>query len=744
MNSIIVKSSLRQSIGFLVFAAVIILLSITSLARDWESENTSQDATPPLVVTANFADVEVDSTFAIGFKLSRPLHAGEGRLAILIGQTDFTNLFTPGEDSFNYLPGILPLPEGESAVKIFLVSPSYEWRELAQLTLRVKTAHPANSSQDRSNGQSGQSVAGAAQTSNGKKYGFTPSITLGMKSQMTERHFPEANRPDRPTFADLTLQGSLRSEIINGWFNNQMQFDIVGSSYRQEALRFSERGTSAPRIDLSNYLMQFQLSKARLQIGHISIGNNRHLINSYGSRGISLTAPIGSRSDFSLAAINGTSIVGWNNFLGLNRREHQIVSATLGVEFLKERPGGLRLETSVLHGSLLPIAGFNQGVINDAEESDGGGLRLAATDKSQRLRFEGGFTRSRFNNPNDPSLNQDLSVVAVRETSRNAFYVDAGFAFLQNIKLNETKTANLALNFRLERVDPLFRSVAASTQADRFQHEIEMTGSIGQFTATVAHQRFNDNLADIPSILKTLSRRYAVIVGLPLSSLRSISPDQSGQSSQSSWLPRLGYSMHRIHQFGNAFPINSGFDSTSQIPDQISTNHDFSSEWQMEKWRLAYRFNYSFQNNRQPGREIADLRNLINGFTFGLNPHSSFDLNLDLNIESANNFETSRIDRTFRAGINTNWRMTRNITVNAIVSNTLARDVARTTRNRNTEFDLQASYRFAVGEDRWRKVQGQFFIRYADRYGHALDFIFGIDNLTRLKTLNGGLNFVFF
>lgn len=737
MNSIIVKSSLRQSIGFLVFATVMILLSITSQARDWESKDSAQGLAQPLVVTSNFTDGEVDATFAIRLNLSRPLQANEGRLAILIGQTDFTNLFTTGEDSFSYLPGILPLPQGESLIRVFLVSSSNEWRELAQLTLRVKTASLANPAQD-------QSIGGPAQRANGKKYGFTPSFTLGMKSQMTERHFPEASRPDRPTFADLTLQGSLRSEINNGWFNNQMQFDIVGSSYRREALRFSERGSTAPRVDLSNYLMQFQLSKARLQVGHISIGTNRHLINSYGSRGISLTAPLGNRSDFSLAAINGTSIVGWNNFFGLNRREHQIVSATLGFELLKDRPGGLRLETSVLHGSLLPIAGFNQGVINDAEESDGASLRLAATDKSQRLKFEGGFTRSRFNNPSDPSLDQNLSVVPVREDSRNAFYVDTGYAFLQNLKISDTKAANLALNFRLERVDPLFRSIAASTQADRFQHEIEVTGSIGEMTATVAHQRFNDNLADIPSILKSLSRRYAVIVGLPLASLRSNSSGQSDQSNRSMWLPRLGYNMNRIHQFARAFPINSGFDSTSQIPDQISTNHDLNSEWQMEKWRLAYRFNYSFQNNRQPGREIADLRNLINGFTVGLNPHASFDLNLDLNIESANNFETSRIDRTFRAGINTNWRMTRNITINAIVSNTLARDVARTTRNRNTEFDLQWSYRFVMGEDRWRKVQGQFFIRYADRYGRALDFIFGLDNLTRLKTLNGGLNFVFF
>ncbi|MCI0391478.1 MAG: hypothetical protein MOB07_22275 [Acidobacteria bacterium] len=319
---------------------------------------------------------------------------------------------------------------------------------------------------------------------------------------------------------------------------------------------------------------------------------------------------------------------------------------------------------------------------------------------------------------------------------------------LKDLKLSEKKTANLTVNVRHERVAPLFRSVAATAQADRLQNEIEMTGSIGEITATVSHQRFHDNLADLPSLLRTLSRRYAVIVSVPLASFRPLAGNQSDSSKQTAnssiWLPRLAYNFNRMHQLGRAFPVNAGFDSASQVPDQVSTNHDFSSEWQFQKWRVTYRFNRSLQDNRQPERVAADLRNLINGFTLGLNPHAVFDLNFDLNIESAKNFETRRTDRTLRAGVNTNWRMTPRMTLNAMVSNTLAGDVARTTSNRNTEFDLQWSYQFTRGETGWRKMQGQFFIRYADRYARTRDFVFGLDNLTQLKTLNSGLNFVFF
>ncbi len=726
-----------------------VALAIASPAAERSLNGPSRTLpTQELVVTSNLTDQEVDQNFVITLNLSRPLPAAEGRVAVLIGQTDFTSLFTPGGNSLSYLPRIIPLPAGESPVRIFLVSPPNEWRELAQITLRVKTAPPTEATPGQPAGQAQQPSADSAQPAAATKYRFTPSLTLGMKSQMAERHFPVSNRPERPTFADLTLQASLKTEIERQGFKNQTQFDIVGSSFQKEALRFGQRGADAPQVDLSSYLMQFQLGAGKLQVGHTSFGTSRHLINSYGSRGLTFTMPLGKQADLSLAAMNGTSIVGWSNFFGLDRRKHQIVSATLGLELIANRPGGFRLEASALSGSLLPITGFNQGALNDAEQSAGASIRVAATDKSQRLKFEGGFTRSRFNNPSDPLLNQNMAVVPTRETARNADYIDTSVALLKDLKLSEKKTANLTLNVRHERVEPLFRSVAATTQADRLQNEVVLTGAIGELTATVSYQRFHDNLNDIPSLLRTMSQRYAVAVSVPLASFISYGADGTngtdGMGPRSVWLPRVAYNMNRIHQFGRAFPVNSGFDSASQIPDQISSNHDFSSEWQFQKWRLTYRFNQSFQDNRQPGREAADLRNLINGLSLGLNPHTAFDLNFDLNVESARNFEMRRTDRTIRAGVNTNWRVTPQMTLNATVSNTLAGDLARTTRNRNTEFDLQWSYKFTRGETGWRKIQGQFFIRYADRYTRTRDFVFSLDNLIRLRTLNSGLNFVFF
>jgi hypothetical protein len=695
-----------------------------------------------LTVSASFADKQsVTPLEQIELRLNRPLLSTEGKLAVFIGQTDVTTLLTAVGNTLSYTPKLLPLPLGETEVTVYLVSPNDEWREIARLPLRVSNPPPAAPPQDQPGPPSPPQPAEATQAPGAGKLKFTPALTLGFKSQAAESHFPAANRPERPTFADATLQGSLRTELTRGLLNSQTQFDLVGSSYQKEALRFGLLGKSAPQIDLSSYLMQFQAGKAKFSVGHIGYGANRHLINGFGSRGITLSFPINRRSDFSLAAMNGTSIVGWSNFFGLNRRKHQILTGTLGFEFLPERPGGLRLEAGALYGSLLPLSGFNQGNITDAERSRGLGLRLIATDKSQRLRLEGGLARSNFTNPADPLLEQGAPTVAVRARTSTARYLDVSYHLLQNLKLSQSKTANLTATFRHERVDPLYRSVAASTQSDMLQNQFELMGSIGELNATFSHQRFNNNLDDIPSILKTLTRRYVLVVNLPLVSILG------QQAKPSPWLPRLSANFDRTHQFGKSFPVNSGFDNLSQVPDQVSNNLNFNAEWQWQQWRLGYRFNRSFQDNRQPGRERADLRNLTNGFTIGINPMPMLDLNFDVNAESAKNHQLIRTDRLLRIGTNINWRITQKSVLAATLSTAFAGDVAKTSRSRNAELDLLWSYQFGFaenGQNSLKKVKGQFFIRYANRYARLRDGAFGLSNLTKLQTLNTGLNFTFF
>jgi hypothetical protein len=730
------KLTTRQIQELRLKPAALVAIALALLACERVSLLVRADA-PELQVKASFADKQsVSPNEQITLQLSRPLQSSEGRIAVIIGETDLSNLFEIGETSLTYTPKLEPFASGEHQVTVYLVSADRQWKEIARFPLRVSKETVLTNEQSQ-----------AAPKKNGsERFGFTPALTVSIKSQPAQSSFPVSNRPERATFTDLTLQGGIQSKFQSGVFNLQSQFDVAGSTYQKEALRFGQLGNDAPQIDLSNYLLQLQAGKAKIMLGGVAFGTNRYLINSFSSRGITIAIPITKRADFSFAAMNGTSIVGWDNFFGISRRKHQIISGTFGYEFIQERPGGLRVETGLLHGSLLPLSNFTQSNINDAEQSSGVSVRVVGSDKAQRFRVDAGLARSRFNNLSDPLLNRGADIVAVRETTRNARYFDVGCALMKDIALTESNKVNLTLNYRHERIDPLFRSLAAFVQPNKFQNQWEAIASIGQINATFSHLRFNDNLDNIPSILKSLTRRSALMIGAPLVSLFG------NPAKPSAWLPRVSYAFDRTHQFGAFLPTASDF-KPPQIPNQIGVNQNAMAEWQSGRWRYGYRFNHSAQDNFGEKRESTKLRNLMNGFALGVNPASTLDLNFDVNREALRslddngNKDRDRTDRTFRFGLGVNWRMTAKSMLMMNMSNTSlnsAGDLSKTSRSRNTEFDLQWSLRFGLEKTGLKKLQGQFFIRYANRFARSENELFKLNNLIKGQTFNTGLSFTFF
>ncbi|MGI9066168.1 MAG: hypothetical protein ACR2HX_07180, partial [Pyrinomonadaceae bacterium] len=567
-------------------------------------------AQTPLTISPSFAGTgPVRPNEQIEFNLSRRLDPSEGSLAVFIGNTDMTRLFVTSGNKLGYTPNLLPLPSGETTVTVYLVSPANQWEQIAAFPLRVGTNEPAappsttiasavTANSPATNSQSGSD--GKRKQWGWDTFEWKPSLTLSFKTESAVLYYPDNNRPQRLNFTDVTLQGSLQSNLARGRFKSASQFDFVGSSYQRDALRFGNNGDDAPQFDLSSYVINLELSKVKFRLGHNSFGANRYLINSFSSRGLTLTVPFGSRADFALTAMNGTSVVGWNNFTGLGQRKHKVLAGTFGFEFLPKRPGGLRVEAGLLRGSLLPISNFNQSSVTDAERSNGFGFRIVASDGEGRLRLEAGFGRSRFGNPTDPLLNRGFTVVPVREEGKNARYLDFSYQLLKSWTPIKDRPINLSFAFRHNRVDPLFRSTALYAQADRNDNQAELTGSVGEINFGASHNRSNDNLDDILSILQTLTRRSGFQVGGPLTALLG------AKQFYSKWLPRVSYNYELTHAYGAFLPSGGGF-SLSHVPDQASTNQTGSAEWSRSKWRFSYRVNESFQDNRQPGRERADI-----------------------------------------------------------------------------------------------------------------------------------------
>lgn len=376
----------------------------------------------------------VDSRAEIRLSFDRPLEGGDG-IAVFIDEEDVTSLFAWIDGTFAYQPGAFPLPAGRHALRVFTVSASGEWTQVARYDLRVRGALGF---EDRD---------------------LRPGLELGLKSQPSSVYDPDESAPLRETYGDLDGELRLGFEQRHTTFTLTASTQVLGTSYRSNALRFQREGEKAPLVDLSSYSLGFQTDRGSLLVGHVRYGDHRHLTNGLSGRGASLGVSV-SRVEASFATSSPNQIVGWDNLFGITEPEHRIVSGNLGLEVF-ETPGALRLDAGWMDGSVLPDGGFNQGVVNDAEKSTGYSFRLRANTLDRRVRLEAGYAESRFTNPEDSFLSQGFDLVPVERARNDAGYIDADIDVLRDLALGGSTKARLSIGYRHERVDPLYRSVGA-------------------------------------------------------------------------------------------------------------------------------------------------------------------------------------------------------------------------------------------------------------------------------------------
>ena len=677
------------------------------------SEADTAPPTPELTVTADYpVDGWVNPNQPIRLRLNQPLRPEHGRLAVLLGPTDATALFTITETWLGYGPTTLLLPSGETQLTVYLVTPDRQWKQIGQFPLRVRTREGFQKAQ------------------------IKPGLTLSTTGQLalgSNRADPNALRSPYP---GVTFNTALRGAMARDKGALELQSNFLGVTHQDKALRFGLNGERAPKFDLSDYLLRANRGYFTGSLGHLSFGANRHLINSFGSRGVSGGLRIGRFADVSLAALNGNSIVGWGNPVGLSEADHRIYSATVGIEALPKRPGAARLDLTLLDGSQLPLTGINENEVNDAEQSRGWGLRFVGKNPSERVRLDAGYATSHFDNPFDPTLAQDGNLVPVRPTTNNARFLDFSYMALRELAITSALKANLTAAYRHERVDPLYRSIATNVQANLLQNVFELNGGIGPIALQASHTRAEDNLDDLASVLTTLTRLNVVNVGVPLGSL--LRP-----SKPLMWLPGLTYSLSRTHQFGEKVPINSDFAET-HVPDQVSTNQSFDFQWQQSKWRAGYRYNLSAQDNRQIGRERADLDNLAHTINGGFSPLSWLDVGAAIAFEGADNKELDQSNSTRRLGMNLDVRPTRNLSLAGALSSTWAHDEPRTSERDDTELSLEVSQNFRLLRRRRELPSGRVFLRFFQQAGSATVFADGSSGNSesrRIWALNSGVSF---
>lgn len=644
---------------------------------------------------------------------------GAERLAVFAGSTDITDLFQPTGTGLRMQEGVYPLPEQGRELTVYLITPAGDW-------IAVLEAAPA--------------AAPAAQLPSLGELAapaWWPRLNLGVKAQVAQGRRPEAAIPERRTFQDLTGSLGLAGQQVVGGATLDGQVDMLGVSRRAEALRYGVDQDSARKFDLTAYNMGLSGQIYRMTLGHQVHGTHRLLFSQFDSRGIAVHASPVTGTDVGLLTLNGVRIVGFDNLLGVGESDNRVYGITLGQELMPSRPQTLRLEVSAVDASRRPESNFNQASVTDAERSQGLGLRLLATALDGRLRLDGGFARSRFENPDDPLLRGDSNLVNVQPETRSARYVDASYALLQGVSVGANQQANLSLALRHYRTPQLYRSIGAMVQSDQEQNQFEVTGSVAAVNLQYVLTRTQDNLDALPSVLTTLTRAHALNLSMPLGPMLG-----DAQSPSAGW-PTLGYRLDQNHQRGAGVSVNSEF-APSHVPNQLNRGHYLTSDWAGQSWRVGYRIGFARQDNRQIGRERADFHTRTQGLNQGYLMGQSFDLQSELGEDPGDSRETSLVSLTHRLTLTMNWRASERLAFNGSVSVDRTTDNQNQNESENHTLSLQASYDFRLKFVASREIPVQWFLRYGQQQSSYLSNVFGIPTDTRLWTVNTGLNIALF
>ncbi|MBK7976561.1 MAG: hypothetical protein IPK07_25935 [Deltaproteobacteria bacterium] len=520
----------------------------------------------------------------------------------------------------------------------------------------------------------------------------------------------------RDTFADWPLRADGAGVLRRDDFAAGGVMSVQGTTHAQDALRAPTDGEDAPRLDLADYSLSVQKWGSTVTVGSFAYGASRHLVNGFGSRGATLHVPLSTIGDLTLAGGNAQSIVGWSNFTGFQESHNRVFSGTLGLGHTIEEWGAVRVEGSLLGAQSRPADDFNQASVTDAEASFEGSVRVVANDAASRLRVDGGFTRSRFDNPSDPLLDQGLAVVPTRAATRSALYLDAAYDLVRDWQLTETRPVGLTISYQAERVEPLFRSIGATTLADLEQHGVALQGSAGDLSLVLSGTLAHDNLGEVRSLLTTRTRQASAALTVPTESWLG-TPGEFEP-----WWPAFDYGVTWIHQYGTSLPPDGSFNE-SQVPDQISTVHGPGVRWAGEGWSVGYQYGVSDQNNRQTERDRADLVNRVHTVAGSWSPVLEVSLGLDYTLESARNRELDRTDDTQRVGFNASLVPWQDAGLAAAGSVTFGGDERDTTRTRNHELSLELSQGYDVVDG----VASRFFVRHVRIHGDQRDEIFQID-----------------
>jgi hypothetical protein len=161
--------------------------------------------------------------------------------------------------------------------------------------------------------------------------------------------------------------------------------------------------------------------------------------------------------------------------------------------------------------------------------------------------------------------------------------------------------------------------------------------------------------------------------------------------------------------------------------------------WQFGSIGVGYQFDFSHQDNRQPGRENADFRVRNHSANVALMSWTKLSLMLDAGLERAASEESGEIVRGRRGGASADLRLTRTTALTLQGNHATSLEQLTGISQKATSAQAQLSQRVMLLRRRGGATQGQLFARFAGSRMQAVSF----DNVPFRRdnwTINTGIN----
>lgn len=677
----------------------------------------------------------------IRIRFDRIPDPSEGKIAIFIGETDLSSQFRQKENELVFSSRAVKLPSGEQDLVVSLVKGDEDWKELGRFQIRVLTR------------------AGF------EEFDVDPRFNASLISHFDARTEDDAAPPDKIPATDATFDVGITTDAKRKDTELHTEFNFLGVTLAEEALQFGDRGTGADQFDLSDYQVILRKGNAELQVGHIVYGQNRYLLDQMYSRGIMFTYEFKDVITLSVASMNGTSIVGYQNFVGLRDRDHNITAGTIGIQLIDKEKLNSRFETTLLVGSLEPISDFNVGEVPDKEKSRGIGFTLETNAFSERIRTYGTYARSSFENPFDNDLGGNVLINASQKKTKNAWSGEVSVDVLRYQEFWGSRTATVTTTYRHERIDPDFKSLGVITDSDQLLNEATLDVDIAGVTGQFMHTWIEDNIDDVPSILKMKTRDARFNVNVPVGQL------WEGRGSGKPWWPNVSYSWNRVHQYGASHPTSmlSGFGGFSyatpqdsampvttippgDIPDLVSTLQSVVVSFSDTRWNAEYSLSHSAEDNRQPNMSNNDFLTITHSVSGAVEPVEDLWLNggFDKTRVHMQQMGVNQYTRSWNFGAD--WEFLPNWSALANFTTTSDSDGTGGATSRSRMIETELAYEFEIDAPGWKRLPGRAYLRLLWQSDKSRDPILSftgspfmdVSRSGTFWTFNGGMTISFF